>query len=234
MLLSSLIPAVSPTFTGVLVGAISGALAFVTFAFVLVRRRARERRGSSPEIVVVPPYAVLPAGRGLPGSHGVAFTAPVDDQDVDLDAIATRAFRRPRNGFSPQLSASALSDMGLHIGPFGQRLPARPATLELDFDSDLDLELDTSDFDPPAVTVAPCIIISDVPPPPARDARAPHPLGVIPASSAAMKAALAHDDCPTEIGETFFDVPPKPLARAPRPKIRPVAPAAPRFNSVTG
>jgi len=220
MLLSSLIPPISPSFTGVLVGAVSGALAFVVFALVVARRRSRDRQlqqemenvGGVPawlrdarvhvrrEVFTVPPYPVPP------------------QSDVDLDAVATRAFQRPRGGFSPQLSASSLAKMGLHVGPFGQKIA----------DTSEDEDCDLSDLEEtPAVIVSPCIILSDEP-------KKVHPLGIIKSSSLALlgskPAAAPQDDCPTEIGETFFDVKPNPLASRPRPKIRPISPGAPRFG----
>jgi len=80
-----------------------------------------------------------------------------------------------------------------------------------------------------------------------RDGSQPHPLGIIPASSAAMRSATPAlpspsaapmrpasmaefdvDDSPTEIAETIFDEPPQPRRRSDPPRIRQVAPAPPR------
>jgi hypothetical protein len=86
----------------------------------------------------------------------------------------------------------------------------------------------------------------------------PHPLGIIPSGSSAMQplspvsgthalpqpsappallpsprpvsfADLEMDDGATEIAETYFDEPPQPRRRSEPPKIRAIAPAAPRF-----
>ena len=46
---------------------------------------------------------------------------------------------------------------------------------------------------------------------------------------AASIADLEMDDSPTEIGETYFDEPPQPRRRTDPPKIRAIAPSAPRF-----
>lgn len=63
-----------------------------------------------------------------------------------------------------------------------------------------------------------------------------HPLAVIPGDSSAMRVigrssvdALV-DDSPTEISETLFDELPRPLRRGSPPRIRPIAPAAPRTS----
>jgi hypothetical protein len=80
---------------------------------------------------------------------------------------------------------------------------------------------------------------------PSSVAVAPHPLGIIktgaaamqPSTAAAMPGAsiddLAFDDSPTEIGETYFDEPPQPRRRSEPPKIRAIAPSAPRFREPT-
>lgn len=75
-------------------------------------------------------------------------------------------------------------------------------------------------------------------PPPSLAPQAPrssgvHPLAVIPGDSSVMRAvssasADAVDDSPTEISETLFDEPPRPLRRGAPPRIRPVAPSPPR------
>lgn len=62
---------------------------------------------------------------------------------------------------------------------------------------------------------------------PQLDALEPHPLGVI---KGASLADFEVDDSPTEIAETLFDEPPRPLQRGATPRIRPIAPAPPRFS----
>ncbi len=65
----------------------------------------------------------------------------------------------------------------------------------------------------------------------------PHPLGLIPSDSAIMRAASMADfdvdDSPTEIAETLFDEPPRPLQRGAAPRIRPVQPSPPRFSATS-
>lgn len=65
---------------------------------------------------------------------------------------------------------------------------------------------------------------------------APHPLGVISAGSSAMRMKAAsiadldlEDNAATTISETIFDEPPQPRRRSDPPRIRPKAPAPPRF-----
>ena len=93
----------------------------------------------------------------------------------------------------------------------------------------------------PAVLVAPVVVLSAAEKPAAEkssaDKSAPHPLGIIKSTSQAMRPAsiadLSFDDAPTEIGETYFDQPPQPRRRTDPPKIRAIAPAAPRFPEQT-
>jgi hypothetical protein len=92
------------------------------------------------------------------------------------------------------------------------------------------------------VLVAPVMMVS-------AEKSAPHPLGIIKSTSEAMRPAslsrdaststgasiseLSFDDSPTEIGETYFDEPPQPRRRTDPPRIRPIAPAGPRFPEKT-
>jgi hypothetical protein len=158
-------------------------------------------------------------------------------------------------GFRPStaLSARAFARMG-HAADETSGYPDAASAVS-DPELFVDVELDEDHVVSsrmPAVTVAPVVVLSadngekaekNAPVLPA-DKSAPHPLGIIKSSSSAMRAPaqpppapmraasiadLAYDDSPTEIGETYFDEPPQPRRRSEPPKIRPKAPAPPRF-----
>lgn len=76
----------------------------------------------------------------------------------------------------------------------------------------------------PKVKVAPVVVLSG---PPAPANREPNPLGIIKGSALALKKPLDE----TLISEPAFDVVPQPQRMGSRPKIRPIAPSAPRFPS---
>lgn len=224
--LASELPA---SFPGAVVGAALGALAFVSTLFAVRRLRARR-------VVSVPPYPMLTreamfapvttyrAGEALqidelPDAAGEG--AP------DGERLPTRAFRR--RGPSMLLSARSLAEMGIPVGPFGQRLPSL-ALVDDDDDGSIDVDVEGA----PAVIVSPIIVLTND-----KRAAGPHPLGVIKSSSlglvvkGASVAGLDLDDSPTQISETFFDeIPSPPVRKAARPKIRPVAPAEARFPDV--
>jgi hypothetical protein len=122
---------------------------------------------------------------------------------------------------STALSARAFAKMGYDVDA-PSRDPMRAV--------EIDMGMGTSEDDDYYFAPAPLAPLSA----PAR----PHPLGVIKASSSAMVAApiadLSFDDGPTEIAETYFDEPPRPRRRTDPPKIRPTAPAGPRFPGCGG
>lgn len=73
--------------------------------------------------------------------------------------------------------------------------------------------------------------------PPAPRSSRPHPLGIIPADSSAMRAVSPSDlelvdDGPTEISETLFDELPSSVRRNSPPRIRLAAPSPPRHADV--
>lgn len=196
-----------PGVTPAVAGLVVGLVtAVIGFAIVaLVVFRKRPRR----EVMVVPPYVTLEGARQTP--------LPPRVFPADAWAAPARPFKP-----STELSARALAKMGIPVAPFGEEVPHL---------SDDDVLVDE---EPPAP-------MSSVP----ASAPAPHPLGIIPRSSGVMRAVsideLAFDDAPTEIAEPFFDEPPAPrvkdvvVGREPsRPKIRPVAPAPPRFPPKAG
>lgn len=204
------VPHVSPMLIGVAFGALVGVAAFLAIVLLLARRGGRRHAGVRPQVMFVPPYATVPAGRLSPlPPQMLAFAPP--------PSSGPGSFVPPADPSGPEIEVLAELDVS-----------AEDALEDSDF-------LDADEMaSAPAVAVAPVVVLSG----PARDeasSSGPHPLGIIPSSSSAMRAApiadLSFDDSPTEIGETFFDEPPQPRARASRPKIRPIAPTPPRFAS---
>jgi hypothetical protein len=196
--------AITPAMAGVVVGALCGVLAFVVALAIIGRRSQKVARVDA--VVRIPPYAASPPG------HPSSFPPP---RFVPL---------------GPTTGTLAFARAGFDGGPEIEIL----AELEVDSEQVLD-DSDLIEVEPlpqtvqavQAVTVTPVVMLN-----------APDPLGIIPASSSAMRgargargASMAEfevDDSPTEIGETFFDEPPRPRARAARPKIRAISPAPPR------
>ena len=144
---------------------------------------------------------------------------------------------RPALGFVPStaLSARAFAKMG--YAGFDRDCDSPLRDPELFVEVEL---LDEADEEEEPVSVAKIVMIeeSGVGSAPRSD---PHPLGIIHASSPAMHASprpasiadLDLDDGLTEIGETYFDEPPQPRRRSDPPKIRAIAPSAPRFPLAT-
>jgi hypothetical protein len=202
--------AVSPALAAAVVGAICGVLAFVVVLLLLGRRARRVTQQQS--LVRIAPY--------------VTFADPTRTSSLPpLRAMLP----------SSELSARAFAKMD-----YADSDPEIEIVAELDVDADFaaaDEDLadpaDASPAPPPAVAVSPVVILSG--PPSDATGTGPHPASVIPASSSAMRSAsLADfevDDSPTEIAETFFDEPPKPMARTARPQIRAVLPSPPRFDA---
>ncbi len=108
-------------------------------------------------VVTIPPYAT-----------GITRYTPMPPRPDDVVPWPQR--------FTPstQLSARALARMGIPVGPFGERVP----TCEDDDIEEIEVE------DAAAVTVAPVVVLA---PPKTATESGPHPLSVIPKSSAAMR-----------------------------------------------
>lgn len=206
----------SPALVGIVVGAIAGVVVFVT-AVALVARVKRTRRmhaiASSGPVLVVPPYPIEPQ-RSLP---------PV----VPSNALSARAFAKMGFAFGERIDGPA-------IDPFEEMALANATGA-----SNVD---ETGDAIPVSVSVEhtqPLVVLKPPPAPSAADESAPNPLAVIPATSSAMIRAAAElpeldydeDNGDTQIGEPFFDEPPKPRTMGERPRIRPIQPAGPRFAS---
>ena len=202
------LPSVSPMLIGIGFGAVVGVAAFLAIVLLLTRRGGKRAALSQSQVMFVPPYATVPAGRLSPlPPQMLAFAPP--------PSSAPGSFVPPADPSGPVIEVLAELEV-----------PAEDALDDSDF-----LDADEAPS-APAISVAPVVVVSG----PARDeasSSGPHPLGIIPSSSTAMRAApiadLSFDDSPTEIGETFFDEPPRPQARGSRPKIRPIAPTPPRF-----
>ncbi len=218
MIFATLTAQLPPSFTGVIVGAITGALAFVSVVAFARARRTPKR------LVVVPPYRALTPE----AVFAVSLPAPVSfgqGPEVDVEALQTRAFRRPRNA-GPQLSAHALARMGIGVGPFGQKLPASLVGAEED-SIDVDFDEDAAQPAVPAVTVMPIIIISDE----VRLAadRAPSALAVIKKSSGiALRSPAAAPESTPAIDDMIAGALACASAAA-RPKIRRRMPEPARF-----
>jgi hypothetical protein len=222
----SITPAVAGLTVGLFVGVV-GVIAVMLLVGRSDRRGARRSRLAADEVVFIPPYGTMQRdtplpprafASGNPGSGGkLPIAGPAARAYAHAYAHAPNAHRTPSAhdpvpgyGFRPSsaLSARVLAKMGHH-----------------------DEDLDYAD----AVLVAPVVMVSAEKS--AAEKSAPHPLGIIKSTSAAMRPAsiadLSFDDGPTEIGETYFDEVPRPRRRTDPPKIRAIAPAAPRFPEQT-
>lgn len=254
---------ITPTVAGLTVGAIVGVIGFIAVLLLVGRgdrRPARRAPMTADQVVFIPPYGTMQRDTPLPPQ---AFATPERAYPFGPPPVlgpqaqppVPRAHALP---FVPstQLSARAFAKMGYAVDADDERdAPnADPMlSIEIDMLDDEDLVDDTNTPLPQAapVTVAPVVVVSSTPPMGARqlaesgtvrtaesaDKSAPHPLGIIKASSTAMRAApiadLSFDDGATEIGETYFDEPPQPRRRTDPPKIRPIAPKGPRFPEPT-
>jgi hypothetical protein len=242
--------AVSPTLAGIVVGAIVGVIAFMAVV-VLASRRGRRR-----QVVTIPPYATgIQRITPMPNIPRMPPPPQFDEEQLRYEP-RPRFMPNPQ---TTQLSASALAAMGCPVGPFGERIPAIAQADTIDAD-EVDVAVDLFEGEDGncrlPVSVAPVVVlasnrVSDT---------APHPLAVIPSSSKAMntppsgvhvaaavaapsspsssgtmmRAAriddLSFDDAKTEIAETVFDEPPKPLTRSDPPRIRKIQPGKPRYQ----
>lgn len=138
-----------------------------------------------------------------------------------------RAASSPAFTPSTALSARAFAKMG-YASDVDEPLSDPMLSVEVEMDEPSAAFACSSST--PAATVSPAVVLS-------ADKSAPHPLGIIKSTSAAMRPApiadLSFDDSPTEIGETYFDEPPQPRRRTDPPRIRKIAPAGPRFSEPT-
>jgi hypothetical protein len=230
----SITPAVAGLTVGLFVGVV-GVIAVILLVGRGNRRDSRRARLTADEVVFIPPYGTMQRDTPLPPrafAHGrdpgSSGNLPVARATAYAHAYAhaPNAHHTPVPGYgfrpSSALSARVLAKMG-HADDGEQ-----------DF------------VDAPAVLVAPVVVLcaeKRAAETTTADKSAPHPLGIIKSTSAAMRPAsfadLSFDDSPTEIGEPCFDdvSPPPPPARTRRrsdpPKIRPTTPAAPRFPEQT-
>jgi hypothetical protein len=242
--------AITPAVAGLTVGLVVGVVGVIAVILLVGRgnrRYARRARFTADEVVFIPPYGTMQRHTPLPQSAfahgrdpGSSANLPVARASAYAHAYAhaPNAHHTPVPGYgfrpSSALSARVLAKM------------AHSDDSEQDF-IDVDVGVDA-----PAVLVAPVVVLSAEKPAAATsaaaetsaaDKSAPHPLGIIKSTSQAMRPAsfadLSFDDSPTEIGEPCFDdvSPPSSPARTRRrsdpPKIRPIAPVAPRFPEQT-
>jgi hypothetical protein len=247
----SITPAVAGLTVGLFVGVV-GVIAVMLLVGRGNRRGARRSRLTADEVVFIPPYGTMQRDTPLPprafassnpGSSGkLPIAGPVARAYAYAYANAPNAHRAPSPhdpvpgyGFRPSsaLSARVLAKMGHHDEDLeGAWAPQAPSSIPVELPSSIDVDM-TDDAD--AVLVAPVVMVSAEKS--AAEKSAPHPLGIIKSTSAAMRPAsiadLSFDDGPTEIGETYFDETPQPRRRTDPPKIRAIVPAAPRFPEQT-
>ena len=242
--------AITPTVAGLTVGAFVGVVGFIAVLLIVGRgsRRGTERRVQMQPMqmqpmqvnvdqVFIPPYGTLQRDTPLPPA---AFQVPPSSHLAPGPALPFRP--------STNLSARAFAKMGYGVEVEDERdSPASDPEVIVECamhdlsDEDIKTHAWASPF--PAAPAAPAvpvlvsaILVVEESGPVSAPKSEPHPLGVIPASSSAMRsprpasfADLEMDDGATEIGETFFDEPPQPRRRTDPPKIRPIAPSGPRF-----
>jgi hypothetical protein len=259
---------ITPAVAGLTVGLFVGVVGVVAVMLLVGRgnRRgtARRSRLAADEVVFIPPYGTMQRDTPLPprafanssadSSGKLPIAGPVARAYAHAYANAPNAHRAPSPhdpvpgyGFRPSsaLSARVLAKMGHPDedpdGGWSPQAPQSSVPVELPSSIDVDMTDDAEAVLVAPVVVAPVVMVSASST--AAEMSAPHPLGIIKASSAAMRSAsiadLSFDDSPTEIGETYFDElshPPSPLTprrRTEPPKIRPISPAAPRFPEQT-
>ena len=246
----SITPAVAGLTVGLFVGVV-GVIAVILLVGRGNRRSARRTRLAADEVVFIPPYGTIQRDTPLPPR---AFANPPSSGNLPVArahayahayAHAPNAHHAPVPGYgfrpSSALSARVLAKMGYaHDGADDEMdLVASPSSEPISIDVELADDSEVFVAPPPAVLVAPVVVLSAEKPveKSAADKSAPHPLGIIKSTSQAMRPAsiadLSFDDAPTEIGETYFDETPQPRRRTDPPKIRPKAPAAPRFAEQT-
>ena len=230
--------AITPTVAGLTVGAFVGVFGFIAVLLILGRgsRRGTERRARmmhADQVVFIPPYGTLPRETPLPPA---AFQPP--SQAYAPLPQGHHSHRAPL-AFVPStsLSARAFAKMGYAVDADDavDSPHADPELfVEVDFLEDEEDEIGAKTYAPPSappVSIAKIVMVEDSGP-----VSDPHPLGIIKSDSPAMQqpraasfADLEMDDGATEMSETYFDEPPQPRRRTDPPKIRAVAPAAPRF-----
>lgn len=248
----SITPTVAGLTVGVFVGVV-GVIAVMLFAGRGNRRGARRESLAADEVVFIPPYGTMQRDTPLPPR---AFANPSSSGNLPVArahayahglANAPSAHRAPVPGYgfrpSSELSARVFAKLACADDAADGEMdlvdsPSSDPMVSIDVDLSDDSEVFAAPG--PAVLVAPVVVLSAEKPAgetSAADKSAPHPLGIIKSTSPAMRPAsiadLSFDDGPTEIGETYFDTPPQPRRRTDPPKIRAIAPAAPRFPEQT-
>lgn len=211
------------------VGALLGVAIFVAAVALVSRRRSALGLAVLPatELAFVPPAPGAAPARSWPSPSGMRG-APEHPMVASSALVVTADVSR-----STERVAAAFAKMGF---AFGQRLEPAPHRASAS-------DASAAETGPAsAVTVHPIISVDAAPP-----SRPSSPLAPVVRRgtrssilAAAPIAELDLDDGPTELGEPFFDVDaglPAPIVRAPEPcrrgaapRIRPVAPAAPRAS----
>jgi hypothetical protein len=223
--------AITPTIAGLSVGAFVGVVGFIA-VFLLVGRGDRRPRRVGPQRVFIAPYGTMPRDTPLPPQ---AFVA-----SAHLRAAAPHAApsHHPSNQGPGHTQAMFLPSSELSARAFARMREGEHDAPEVDSDQ-LICDGEPSELALGRAGLVAVNLASSAP------VAAPHPLGIIKTGSAAMRPrqpdampgasidALAFDDSPTEIGETYFDEPPQPRRRSEPPKIRAIATSAPRFREST-
>lgn len=238
---------ITPTIAGLTVGAFVGVVGFIAVMLLVGRGQRRPvrrpARAAADQVVFIPPYT----------PHGAMQRQAPMPMPMPPQAFAMPAYAHGQAAFVPSTALSARVFAKMAYGADVEESPEPQRTRDSrDADPSVFFELDVLDEDDlvpshtpapgsAAVTVAPVVVLSSPSssslPLARKDESAPHPLGIIKSTSAAMRAApiadLAFDDGPTEIGETYFDECPQPRRRSDPPKIRAVRPSGPRFPDQT-
>lgn len=240
--------AVTPTIAGLAVGAFVGVVGFLAVLFLVGRgqRRTHAARDAANARLAIPPYGTLgqrsPAPLAQPAfatpSAYAGHTEVLDHRVLERGAMAGGGFRP-----STDLSARAFAKM------YASDAESSAELMVLSPDESASLAAAAPVPVAPAsdpVSVSAILVVGDAGSSPVRPS-GPHPLSIIPSSSsiaiaravpsadssASLRAAsfadLDMDDGQTEIAETIFDEPPKPLRRSEPPRIRPISPSRPRF-----
>jgi len=251
----SITPAVAGLTVGLFFGVV-GVIAVIVFVGRGQRRSVRRSRLAADEVVFIPPYGTMRRDTPLPPqafARDRASHAPVPGYGFrPSSALSARVFAKM--GYADDDAdyvGAGVVERATEVADSPSADPMVSIDVELADDSEV------FELAQPAVLVAPVIVVS------AAEKSAPHPLGIIKSTSEAMRPAaasnsdfssalrpasnsdfssalrpasiaeLSFDDSPTEIGETYFDEPPQPRRRTDPPRIRPIAPAGPRFPEKT-
>ena len=224
---------ITPALAGLTVGAVVGVVGFIAVLLIVGRsnRRPRTARAliAADQVVFIPPYA--PRAYAAPAPAFVPRFVPFDPSFVPSSDLSARVFAKMRYDADAEDYREQPEQRAQHRENVVEVRMLREGTPMMGVAAATVAPVPVA-----PVTVTPVVVLS-APTPAGGIASDPHPLGIISATSSAMRAApiadLSFDDGPTEIGETYFDEPPQPRRRSDPPRIRPIVPAGPRFPERT-